>query len=196
MCKVKELFFKGVHKIFDPKFQRIGYDSSVYSKIGINTPTDMWADYELIFKLIDKDGTIVDMGSGCGLLLKFIIENSVYKLVPYGIDLCKDTIKEAKTEILPDYADNFYVGDSLWYNFQRQFTYVLAKPAYVADYEFKWFFNKCYNLLEYGGRLIFVLNKDALAAAIKRKAVMKIVDSKMTIISSQNSTYMYVTKGG
>lgn len=67
--------------------------------------------YNLFLRLIDHDGKVIDLGCGNGLMLRHLVRRSKYSLVPYGIDFIEKSIKQAKETILPEYAENFIVGN-------------------------------------------------------------------------------------
>lgn len=85
--------------------------------------------YLSILPLIDRDGLILDIGSGNGMLLKFILEFSKHKLIPFGIDLSVKAIKMAQEEILPQFADNFLCADlDTCIPFNRKFEILKCNP--------------------------------------------------------------------
>lgn len=63
---------------------------------------------KFIAQAINRDGTILDIGCANGYLLKCLQEWSSHKLIPYGIDINRGLIKQAK-ELFPSQADNFTV---------------------------------------------------------------------------------------
>ena len=65
--------------------------------------------YLSLLPLIDKSGSILDIGSGNCMLLKFIMEFSEHNIIPYGIDTNPEAIKYAVEEVLPEFSDNFLI---------------------------------------------------------------------------------------
>ena len=57
-------------------------------------------------KAFNRDGTILDIGCANGFFLKCLREWANYNLVPYGIDIKKNLIKEAK-KLFPEFSNNF-----------------------------------------------------------------------------------------
>ena len=68
---------------------------------------------------------IIDIGCGNALLLKHIIRNSKKRIIPFGVDFIKESIFEAKSSVLPEFADNFFCIDAGSYVFQCSFDLVL-----------------------------------------------------------------------
>ena len=44
-------------------------------------------------------------------MLRHLVRRSKYSLMPYGVDFIEESIKQAKETILPEYAENFIVGN-------------------------------------------------------------------------------------
>jgi SAM-dependent methyltransferase len=85
--------------------------------------------YCSILPFIDFPGSIIDLGSGNGMLLKFIMDFSRYKITPYGIDNNSDAITMAKNFILPDYSENFEEADyDTCLPFKRIFDIIICNP--------------------------------------------------------------------
>ncbi len=59
-----------------------------------------------IHTAINKDGELLDVGCGNGFLIKCLSEWSGFKIIPYGIDIDANYIKQAK-ELFPEYSGNF-----------------------------------------------------------------------------------------
>ncbi len=88
--------------------------------------------YDIFLNLIDGDGKIIDLGCGNGLLLKHIIENSKYKLIPYGVDFIEESITQAKKLIFPEYSDNFIVANISEVKLkERYYDFILFDPTHV-----------------------------------------------------------------
>lgn len=114
--------------------------------------------------LIDRDGKIIDFGSGNGMLLKFLMLFSKHKLEPFGIDVNPQAIKQAAEEVLPGYANNFCVEDVNLYNFKESpFDIIITNPFY-AHKKMREFTEKCLYHLNHGGRLIYRIHDDVLSA--------------------------------
>jgi len=72
---------------------------------------EQWEEQRrFITKAIDRDGTILDIGSANGLFLKSLEAWSDKKLDPYGVDIDAEKIRQAK-ELYADKPDHFITMD-------------------------------------------------------------------------------------
>lgn len=116
--------------------------------------------YPTTLPLIDRGGKIIDLGCGNGMLLKFLLQFSGHHLMPYGIDLNKEAIQQAKTDVLPEYADNFAAGNIKDYGFREgPFDIIISSPFYSLGNP-KDFTKKCMNALKPKGKLIYFFYYD------------------------------------
>jgi 2-polyprenyl-3-methyl-5-hydroxy-6-metoxy-1,4-benzoquinol methylase len=98
----------------------------------------------LFLKVIDHGGNILDLGCGNGLLLRRLIEESPYTLVPFGVDFLSESIKEAQTAILPTFRENFWVANIAEFDFgEREYSYILICPAYLHPDSASTFLSTC-----------------------------------------------------
>lgn len=125
----------------------------------VNPPS---GPYLSILPLIDRGGKILELGSGNGMLLKFLMKFSGHKITPFGIDKKKKVINRAKTEILPNYKDNFTVSDVMDYDFENgSFDIIITNPFYAKP-NMRGFTKKCLENLNTSGRLIYAVPNDVL----------------------------------
>ena len=78
-----------------------------------------------ILQAIDADGDLLDIGCANGYLLKCLIEwggERGLRLTPHGLDQGSRLIELAK-ERLPEYSDNFHVGNAWDWQPQRKYRY-------------------------------------------------------------------------
>jgi len=88
--------------------------------------------YDLFLNLIESDGRVIDLGCGNGLLLRHLVRESRYKIIPYGVDFIKESIDQAKSIILPEYSDNFIVANIIDLDLKpHSFNYILFDPTNV-----------------------------------------------------------------
>ena len=112
--------------------------------------------------LIDRDGKMMDMGSGNGMLLKFLMTFSNHSLVPFGVDINEKAIEQAKKEVLPEFGENFEIGDVVNYHFpEGKYDVILANPFYAKP-DMGGFTDRCLDNLNPGGRLLFRIHDDVL----------------------------------
>jgi SAM-dependent methyltransferase len=119
--------------------------------------------YNIFLNLIDRDGKIIDLGCGNGLLLKHIITRSKYKLIPYGVDFIEESIEQAKNIILPEYAQNFTVANIVDYEMgENEYDFILFDPYSVHHDDLRDMIEKIYRACKEGGKIIFYTYRDVL----------------------------------
>ena len=118
--------------------------------------------YTSTLPLIDRGGKIIDLGCGNGMLLNFLLQFSGYHLIPYGIDLNKEAIQQAKTDVLPEYADNFTAGDIKDYGYEDGPFDIILSSLFHSIGAPKEYIKKCMNALKPGGKVIYVFYYDVI----------------------------------
>jgi len=115
--------------------------------------------------LIQKDGKIIDLGCGNGLLLHYLIKKNPYSLVPFGIDFIDLSIEQAKKIIFPSYAHNFFAKNLLEYDFaQGPFDFILFDPYHLHSNDLSSFIQKLLHHCAANGKIIFYAYPDELKA--------------------------------
>jgi len=122
---------------------------------------EMWRiAREVILEAVDKDGSFLDIGCANGLLLKdlcaWVKETKGIELVPYGIDIDKDLIKECK-EKNSKFKNNFFVVNMENFIPKKKFTFIHSNFSVTQK-----FLAKYLKMLEPDGRLILTLYDDKL----------------------------------
>jgi SAM-dependent methyltransferase len=73
---------------------------------------EQWkAKRHFVSELVDCNGSMLDVGCANGFFLRSLQEWTTYRLVPYGIDVREDLIRQAK-ELFPGNQNNFCVLDA------------------------------------------------------------------------------------
>jgi len=141
----RQQYYKADHKLSGP-LQHSGW---------LDTDATEHPAWRAFLSLIDRPGTILDLGCGNGALLRALVDNSPYALTPYGIDFLAESIDEACTLILPEFRNNFLASNVAHFDFSGQtFSYIITSPAYVHPDAVASFIQLCYQHLEPLGRLI------------------------------------------
>jgi SAM-dependent methyltransferase len=162
---------------------------------GVRNEFSLQAKLKILFNLIKKDGKIIDLGCGNGLLLKLLIIKSKQKLIPYGIDFLDKSIQQAKGKVLPKYKDNFNVSNVIEYDLNECFDYIITDPEYVSDEDIEYYYEKCFNALTKNGILIFFLPEDVLKRVAKRSKTLPFLKSKnLKWLRDHNMLCCYVAK--
>jgi len=119
--------------------------------------------YDVFLGLIDHDGRVIDLGCGNCLMLRHLTTRSEHKLIPYGVDLIEESIKQAKEVILPMYAENFIVANivdiDLGVNF---FDFIFFDPYHVHSDDMEGMIDKLLKACKPGGRIVFYTYTDVL----------------------------------
>ena len=119
--------------------------------------------YNIFLSLIDHDGKVIDLGCGNGLMLKHLVTNSKYKLVPYGVDFIEESIKQAREIVLPEYSDNFTVANVVEVNLgENSFDFIFFDPYIVHPDDLEDMISKLLKACKPRGKVIFYTYKDVL----------------------------------
>ena len=129
-------------------------------------PSDIYAGF---LPFIRRSGKILELGCGNGMLLRYLREQANHRLTPFGVDIDIRAVETARTTILPDFAENFVVGDARFYDDARKFDIVLTNPIFAnpdfysrpdaapvvySDGSIRRYLEKCRSLLRREGHLI------------------------------------------
>jgi len=121
--------------------------------------------YDLFLRLIPRSGKVLDLGCGNGLLLCHLVRHSPHKLIPYGVDFIEESIEQAKTLILPEYADNLAVGNIAEYPFaDAPYDFILFDPYDLHSDDLEPVLKRALDALGHDGRIIFYTYEDVLKA--------------------------------
>jgi len=121
--------------------------------------------YRAFAEQIDKDGKVLDLGCGNGLMLKYLMLTSGYKLIPYGVDFLEPSIKQAKEILHPQYAANFTCGNVVDYSFKGgPFDFIFTTIHHIYPGDRKEYLNKLRKNCRKGGKIIFYEYEDVLKA--------------------------------
>ncbi len=112
--------------------------------------------YQAFSAQIDKNGKVLDLGCGNGLMLKYLMATSGYKLIPYGVDFLERSIKQAKEILFPEYADNFETCNVVDYTFEKgPFDFIFTFVSHIYPKQRKEYIEKVMKSCKKGGRVIF-----------------------------------------
>jgi len=115
------------------------------------------AEREPILEAVEEDGDFLDVGCANGYLLecltKWAAERAI-TLIPYGLD-CGARLVELARQRLPQFAENFFVGNAWGWQPPRQFRYVYSLYDCVPeDYLTEYVRRLLERAVAPGGRLI------------------------------------------
>ncbi len=121
--------------------------------------------YRAFVSEIDKNGKVLDLGCGNGLMLKYLMVTSGYKLIPYGVDFMDLSIKQAKEILHPQYKNNFTVGNVINYSFNKgPFDFIFVPLHHIHSNDRKEYLNKIKKNCQRNGKIIFYEYADSLRA--------------------------------
>lgn len=113
--------------------------------------------------LIDHDGKVIDLGCGNGLLLRHIVTRSKYKVIPYGVDFIEESIYQARERILPEYYDNFIIGNIVNVDLGvDNYDFILIDPYDIHPDDLEEVINRVVKACRPGGKVIFYTYRDVL----------------------------------
>jgi len=123
---------------------------------GFGGGAERWrAERSLILDAIESDGDILDIGCASGYLLECLViwgAEGGLALAPFGVDIGPKLIAEAQRR-MPDYADNFWVGNA--WDPRRRFRYVYTLYDNVPEELLASYVQRLLErVVEPGGRLI------------------------------------------
>jgi len=155
----------------------IGYTIEVYKDFGVHTPSDLDVSRRAILNLIDAPGRLIDLGCGCGYFLSYLVQNSIHRIVPYGVDIDEISIDQAQELVLPHYRENFFVADIEQFVFSIKFDYIIVNPLYIGN-NFVRSFEYYYKNLNPGGKLVLMITNDTLPRMKDWTSIWSFLSSK------------------
>ncbi len=121
--------------------------------------------YNVFLSLIDHDGKVIDLGCGNGLMLRHLVSRSRYRIVPYGIDFIEESIRQAREIVLPEYAENFTVGNIVKVDLGSEtFDFIFFDPYDVHPDDLETMVDRLVEACRPGGKIIFYTYADVIRA--------------------------------
>jgi SAM-dependent methyltransferase len=157
----KELaqWFADIHTILENAYIQHP-DTEPWRQSGMSGPYHRWElQRKPIADCVDKSGTFLDIGCANGYLLeccmRWVAEREL-GIVPFGLDLSPKLLALARAR-LPQYADNFFEGNSYYWIPSQKFDYVSTALVYVpAEYERVYVEHLLQHCVKPGGHLLIV----------------------------------------
>jgi SAM-dependent methyltransferase len=152
--KLSESFLKDILAL---EASYLKYDDPIKQSGFAGGATRWRTEREPILDAVFSDGDILDAGCANGYLLECLLiwaRERGFNLIPFGVDIGAKLIALAKKR-MPEYAENFYVGNVWNWKPQRQFKYVYALYDCVPlQYLTEYIVKLLDQLVESNGRLI------------------------------------------
>ena len=137
--------------------------TNLYQPNGFDSlPEDV---YRAFASEIDKDGKVLDLGCGNGLMLKYLMLVSGHKLIPFGVDFMERSIKQAKEILHPLHKANFTFGNVIDYSFNKSpFDFIFVPLHHILPDDRKNYLDKIKKNCKKNGKIIFYEYYDSLNA--------------------------------
>ncbi|MBR9689592.1 MAG: class I SAM-dependent methyltransferase [Candidatus Altiarchaeota archaeon] len=117
--------------------------------------------YFPLLELVNQPGKVLEIGCGCGMVLKFLQACSQHQLELFGLDGNPDKIDIAKRIVFPNNKENFKTGS---FQDKTDFSFKTKFDAIVSILEIVGYNNEnvefLMSQLNSGGVLIFVAYRD------------------------------------
>jgi SAM-dependent methyltransferase len=129
-----------------------------WKQSGFSGPDDRWVSLrKTVADCIDGPGSFLDIGCANGYLLecclKWTAEKNI-RIEPFGLDFSEKLLGLARNR-LPQYPNNFFLGNALTWLPPRRFDFVRTELVYVPDeYEKTYIAFLLKNHLNPGGKLL------------------------------------------
>ncbi|RLG47969.1 MAG: hypothetical protein DRO06_02050 [Thermoproteota archaeon] len=119
--------------------------------------------YDLFLSLIDRDGDVIDLGCGNGLMLRHLVERSGFRLIPHGVDFIEESIRQAREVVLPEYAENFWVANVADVDLgEESYDFIFFDPYAVHPADLEEVVGRVLRACRPGGKVIFYVYRDVL----------------------------------
>jgi SAM-dependent methyltransferase len=144
---------------------------------GMSGPLERWVSLRRpVADCIDRSGSFLDIGCANGYLLGCCIEWTAARHIhiePYGLDLSERLIELAKHR-LPQYKDNFFVGNAFTWLPSRRFDFVRTELVYVpSEHEERYLAFILENYINPDGRCLVANYGEGLTQQEIERGIMK-----------------------
>ena len=160
----KDNHYKNNQNFYFNEYWKDSDGSNLYRPNGFESlPEDV---YMAFLVEINKDGKVLDLGCGNGLMLKYLMTMSGYKLIPYGVDFMPPSIKQAKEILHLQHRANFTVGNVIHYSFSSKgpFDFIFVPLHHIDPADRINYLNKIKRAIKKNGKIIFYEYADSLRA--------------------------------
>ncbi|MBT3786272.1 GNAT family N-acetyltransferase [bacterium] len=131
IISASDRFFKETLEVLEPSYLQA---DEPWSGSGMSGPLDRWESLRRpVAEAVNNSGSFLDIGCANGYLLESLIDWLSVRniaIVPYGLDLSEALVQKAQ-ERLPEYLNNFFVGNSLNWEPPHYFDWVRTELVYV-----------------------------------------------------------------
>jgi SAM-dependent methyltransferase len=169
-----EEWFLSLRKTLEDAY--LGSDEP-WRQSGMSGPLERWVLLRKpVADCIDRSGSFLDIGCANGYLLECCIEWTAERHIhiePYGLDLSQKLI-ELAIHRLPQYKDNFFIGNALTWLPPRRFDFVRTELIYVpSEHERQYVAFLLENHVNADGRLLVANYGEGLTQQDIERGIMK-----------------------
>jgi SAM-dependent methyltransferase len=148
-----------------------------WKQSGMSGPLDRWVSLRKpVADCVDKSGSFLDIGCANGYLLECCLRWTAergLKIEPFGLDLSERLVGLAKKR-LPQYADNFFIGNAMTWLPPRRFDFVRTELVYVpAEREMQYVRFLIDNHLNPNGKLLVANYGEGLTSEEIEKGIFR-----------------------
>ncbi|GIV96351.1 MAG: hypothetical protein KatS3mg057_1008 [Herpetosiphonaceae bacterium] len=161
-------WFEHARSVFESAYTQ---HSEPWKQSGMSGPEERWvALRKPVADCMTRSGSFLDIGCANGYLLecclRWCAERGI-SIDPYGLDLSPQFVELARQR-LPQFADHFFIGNSLNWIPPRKFDFVRTELVYVpADYEKQYINHLFEHYLEHNGKLLVAHYQEGTADPTK-----------------------------
>lgn len=119
--------------------------------------------YKALSDQIHKNGKVLDLGCGNGLMLGFFLQTKHYDLTPYGVDFISNSVTQARDIILRKYRNNIAETNIVDYKFTHgPFDFIFTTLSNIHYADRKQHLNRVYAHCRRSGKIILYEYGDVL----------------------------------
>jgi len=169
-----EKWFETIKKTLEEAY--LSHDEP-WKQSGMSGPEGRWISLRKpVADCLDKSGSFLDIGCANGYLLECCLKWTTeggFSIEPYGLDISEKLIMLARKR-LPEYLDNFFVGNAFNWLPPRRFDFVRTELVYVPEeYEKQYLQFIMENHLETNGKLLVANYGEGLKKEEIEKGIIK-----------------------
>lgn len=86
--------------------------------------------------------SIIDVGCGNALLLKYLYDKLLFPIIPYGVDFLYESISEAKEEVFPCFSNNFICENIRNFTLPDYLDIIIFDPSLLLPIDRQLFLNQ------------------------------------------------------
>lgn len=86
--------------------------------------------------------SIIDVGCGNALLLKYLYNELLFPIIPYGVDFLFKSILEAKEQVFPSFSNNFICKNIRNFTLPKDLDIIIFDPSLLMPIDRQLFLNQ------------------------------------------------------